>query len=222
MAKPKTNKAPDELADPRWQRRRLEAMERDGFACLRCGATDRTLNVHHVRYHEHLWDTPAEWLQTLCEPCHRRFGAHPRGGVAWERDADGALALVVYHCPACGKQTIDRANGACKACGKPVQPRTAGAVATVRYRLRKDALPPAARGDAVDAVDAGDAVIEAAAVTALLSVAEAAELLSAAGLGVVEADVIEDDVASGMPVNEDGTIDLVQYAAWLTQQHAVS
>ncbi|RKX33291.1 MAG: hypothetical protein DRP64_21040 [Verrucomicrobia bacterium] len=61
------------LADPRWQRKRLEIMSRDGFACLCCGSEDRTLHVHHKRYARNggkPWSVPSEWLETLCEECH--------------------------------------------------------------------------------------------------------------------------------------------------------
>ena len=37
------------LKDGRWQRRRLEIMQRDDFKCHDCGTTD-DLNVHHIRY----------------------------------------------------------------------------------------------------------------------------------------------------------------------------
>ena len=64
----------DLLKDPRWQRKRLEVMEREDFACELCGATDKTLNVHHERYERGRmpWDYPSEALHCLCEPCHRK------------------------------------------------------------------------------------------------------------------------------------------------------
>lgn len=61
------------LKDPRWQKRRLEIMERDGFACWECQAEDVTLNVHHSYYRkdaEGPWDYPGSDLTTLCEKCH--------------------------------------------------------------------------------------------------------------------------------------------------------
>lgn len=64
----------EKLKDPRWQRRRLEIMERDGWTCQSCGATDKTLAVHHRRYHRGLepWDYPPESLVTVCEDCHEQ------------------------------------------------------------------------------------------------------------------------------------------------------
>lgn len=62
------------LQDPRWQRRRLEIMERDGFACVNCESEDRTLNVHHKLYRSGAmpWEYEDDVLETLCGPCHKR------------------------------------------------------------------------------------------------------------------------------------------------------
>lgn len=38
------------LKDPRWQRKRLEVLNRANFACRECGGTDLTLHVHHRYY----------------------------------------------------------------------------------------------------------------------------------------------------------------------------
>lgn len=58
--------------DPRWQRKRLEILSRDGWTCSSCGATDRTLHVHHGYYEAGAepWDYPDDSLHTLCEACH--------------------------------------------------------------------------------------------------------------------------------------------------------
>jgi hypothetical protein len=62
------------LRDPQWQRKRLEIMERDSFACLYCGDKTKTLNVHHTYYEKGLtpWEYPDHSLRTLCEPCHQK------------------------------------------------------------------------------------------------------------------------------------------------------
>lgn len=60
----------DKLRDPRWQKLRLQAFERDSFTCQSCGATDKPLNLHHLEYRKEPWDTPLEKLETLCEECH--------------------------------------------------------------------------------------------------------------------------------------------------------
>lgn len=64
------------LKDPRWQKKRLEIMERDGFACRECYADDLALNVHHLCYRKGAdgpWDYDDEILVTLCEQCHRAY-----------------------------------------------------------------------------------------------------------------------------------------------------
>jgi len=53
---------------------------------------------------------------------------------------------------------------------------------------------------------------------AALPLADAARLLSAAGGQRVTVEMLEADVAAGAPTNPDGTISLVQYAAWLVKE----
>ena len=63
----------EKLKDPRWQKRRLEIMQRDGFSCVSCGSSTGTLNVHHcVPYRKNCnpWDYGNRELITLCEECH--------------------------------------------------------------------------------------------------------------------------------------------------------
>src|SRR5262245_56290118 len=40
----------EKLRDPRWQRKRLEILERDQWTCQRCHSTTKTLHVHHRIY----------------------------------------------------------------------------------------------------------------------------------------------------------------------------
>ena len=61
--------------DSRWQKKRLEVMERDGFTCCSCGkgeADGTFLNVHHAYYEKGNapWEYPADTLYTLCDDCH--------------------------------------------------------------------------------------------------------------------------------------------------------
>lgn len=62
----------DKLKDPRWQKKRLEILNRDEFRCVICGDDESTLNVHHGFYRKDLepWEYPSESLHTLCETCH--------------------------------------------------------------------------------------------------------------------------------------------------------
>lgn len=61
------------LKTQRWRALRLQALRRDGFACVQCGALGR-LEVDHVRpvrtHPELAWDLRN--LQCLCPSCHTR------------------------------------------------------------------------------------------------------------------------------------------------------
>lgn len=62
----------EKLKDPRWQKKRLDIMERDGWACRSCGDNKKTLHVHHLAYiyGNDPWDYMDETLVTLCDDCH--------------------------------------------------------------------------------------------------------------------------------------------------------
>jgi len=78
----------DKLKDPRWQKKRLEIMQRDGFACQECHADDVHLNVHHSYYVSGRWpwNYPDWGLRTLCEACHENHhGFHCSQWMEWER-----------------------------------------------------------------------------------------------------------------------------------------
>jgi hypothetical protein len=67
----------EKLGDPRWQRKRLLVMDHDGWRCIACRCMERTLNVHHLKYHRGMdpWDYPMEELVTLCWKCHAAIRA---------------------------------------------------------------------------------------------------------------------------------------------------
>ena len=54
-----------------------------------------------------------------------------------------------------------------------------------------------------------------------LTVAQAAKVLSAAGGRRITEEMLRSDIDAGAPVNNDGTINLVHYAAWLAKEMAV-
>lgn len=60
------------LKDPRWQKKRLEILERDEWNCQICYDSESTLVVHHRKYlpNTEPWDYPNDLLITLCEDCH--------------------------------------------------------------------------------------------------------------------------------------------------------
>jgi hypothetical protein len=61
----------DKLKDPRWQKKRLEVLNRDKFVCQCCYDDSSTLHVHHLKYNNcDPWDIESNYLITLCEDCH--------------------------------------------------------------------------------------------------------------------------------------------------------
>lgn len=62
------------LLSPKWQRKRLEIMNRDNFSCCLCGDKESTLNIHHLKYSGEPWECPDDFLKTLCESCHTIVG----------------------------------------------------------------------------------------------------------------------------------------------------
>ncbi|MBU2559229.1 MAG: hypothetical protein KJ578_15740 [Bacteroidetes bacterium] len=62
------------LQDPRWQKMRLEVMQKADFACEDCGNEEETLNVHHTYYQKGKapWEYPKESLKVYCKSCHQK------------------------------------------------------------------------------------------------------------------------------------------------------
>ena len=96
------------LRDPRWQRKRLEILQRDGWACTGCHDTTKTLNVHHKIYRKGAkpWEYDDTDLITLCEDCHewesleraalnKSLAILPTGAIAYVRGYVDALACLV-------------------------------------------------------------------------------------------------------------------------------
>lgn len=59
----------------KWQKKRLEILNRDEFTCQECMAGEDhgvTLHVHHLWYapNRKPWDYPDTALKTLCSECH--------------------------------------------------------------------------------------------------------------------------------------------------------
>lgn len=77
----------DKLRDPRWQKRRLEVFQRDGFKCCDCDSESETLHVHH-RYYvrgREPWNYPLCAFQTLCKDCHEAEQEQSESGwQIWE------------------------------------------------------------------------------------------------------------------------------------------
>ncbi len=62
----------EKLRDPRWQRRRLEILDRAEFACEECGVEGERLQVHHKAYRSGVepWEYEDSELIALCGGCH--------------------------------------------------------------------------------------------------------------------------------------------------------
>jgi len=87
--------------DSRWQKKRLEIMQRDGWACQSCGAKGEgvTLNVHHIYYESGKapWEYPDDVLVTFCESCHKKLHQMVRGlttRIYSSPDAESILELI--------------------------------------------------------------------------------------------------------------------------------
>jgi 5-methylcytosine-specific restriction endonuclease McrA len=74
------------LKNPKWQRKRLEILQRDNFKCLCCDDGETTLHIHHVRYIKgnKPWEYENEDLITLCEYCHNVWTYIYSGGFGTE------------------------------------------------------------------------------------------------------------------------------------------
>lgn len=61
-----------QLADPKWQKRRLEILERDNFKCQKCGDDKIELQIHHKEYQrgKKVYEYADDILVTLCAHCH--------------------------------------------------------------------------------------------------------------------------------------------------------
>lgn len=93
----------EKLLDPRWQRKRLEVLNRADFSCRRCGTRTETLHVHHGYYEKDVepWDYPMDSLHCLCEFCHEieqglLAAAHRRLGRMLPQDIEAMLAIMDY------------------------------------------------------------------------------------------------------------------------------
>ena len=60
------------LKHPKWQKKRLEILERDNFQCRLCDDENTCLHVHHKEYipANKPWEYENNKLITLCKDCH--------------------------------------------------------------------------------------------------------------------------------------------------------
>lgn len=88
------------LKDPRWQKKRLEVLEKNDWVCERCMNGEATLHVHHRQYFKgrEPWEYEAGQLAVLCEYCHE---------VTHEEE--DALLLACSYCVSDGPFSRDTA-----------------------------------------------------------------------------------------------------------------
>lgn len=61
----------EQLLDPRWQKKRLEILDRDNWECKLCYDPGTTLHIHHLHYRKILaWEYQEHELITYCKHCH--------------------------------------------------------------------------------------------------------------------------------------------------------
>jgi len=62
----------EKLKDPRWQKKRLEVLQRDSFTCQLCGDAETELHVHHHTYAKgrQPWEYELTNFSTYCKHCH--------------------------------------------------------------------------------------------------------------------------------------------------------
>lgn len=65
----------EQYKHPKWQKKRLEILERDEYICQSCGDHESTLHVHHRFYEKNteIWDYDNSCLITLCDNCHTKW-----------------------------------------------------------------------------------------------------------------------------------------------------
>lgn len=84
----------EKLKSPKWQKKRLEILNRDNFTCTCCGDKKTELHGHHLKYTKEPYDAPNEDLETLCKNCHLIKTIWSKSGVS----------TFILH----GKKSIDK------------------------------------------------------------------------------------------------------------------
>ena len=99
---------------PKWQRKRLEAMQYADFRCQLCNAKDMQLHVHHRPY-DTFKDEPPNDLVVLCWECHEKFHKiTPFDDIRGTCEGCGTLLFEEKgECPVCACTYL----GFCESCG---------------------------------------------------------------------------------------------------------
>lgn len=92
------------LASPKWQRKRLEILNRDNFTCQSCGSDKYELHVHHFKYSNtgKPEDVNDEDLITYCSHCHliteitKKFSEYKIIEIRTENADSGLITALGY------------------------------------------------------------------------------------------------------------------------------
>lgn len=86
------------LRDPRWQKKRLEILNRDNFKCTQCGDSESTLSVHHKRYFKgrEPWEYDGNLLITVCDNCHKTIEFHKELALDFIAEGDYAFRCIAF------------------------------------------------------------------------------------------------------------------------------
>lgn len=104
----------EKLKDPRWQKKRLEALQSADFKCQACYDSEQTLHVHHKQYFKgrEPWEYEVMQLAVLCESCHSA-----------QHESEDVLNLTCSYLPVYGpfsRETIAALVSGYARLGKPV------------------------------------------------------------------------------------------------------
>ena len=99
---------------PDWPPLRDRVFQRDGHACRRCGADDRTLQAHHIVPRGAGGPDHPSNLITLCRPCHGVM--HPRNGRFDDVRGEAPL-FPLPHAPVPVARMRDPEDHVCDRCG---------------------------------------------------------------------------------------------------------
>jgi hypothetical protein len=99
----------EKLKDPRWQKKRLKILERDGWSCRHCGKSIHQLHVHHLVYGKNCdpWDYHDSILVSLCGDCHEHFEKLRESVLAWLGMDLHKLNIVLIRLHKCGLERAD-------------------------------------------------------------------------------------------------------------------
>lgn len=91
----------EKLKNPKWQKKRLEILQRDEFKCCYCNDTETELQIHHLKYTKEPWKAPGDDLITLCKHCHSLIYQYKSLNVIFIEknyyDSHDLVSLVVKH-----------------------------------------------------------------------------------------------------------------------------